>query len=84
VTSWVDRDIFYLVHVVKATPSGQQKEFNYFGFRQSDGAWSATHLEVRMQGAKESSVFVVERGSSKAKLTLKDFDLTAPAGKQDR
>ena len=82
VTSWVDHDIFYPVHVVKTMRGGQQKEFNYFGFRQSDGAWSATHLEVKTQGAKESSVFVVERGTGKAKLTMKDFDLTAPAGKQ--
>ena len=77
VTSWVDRDIFYPVHEVKTTRSGQEKDFDFFGFRQSDGVWSATHLEVKMQGAKESSVFVVERGSGKAKLTLKDFDLAA-------
>ena len=84
VTSWVDQDIFYPVHVVKTMRGGQQKEFNYFGFRQSDGAWSATHLEVKTHGAKESSVFVVERGTGKAKLALKDFDLIAPSGKQDK
>jgi Outer membrane lipoprotein-sorting protein len=84
VTSWVDRDIFYPVHVIKTMRSGQQKEFNYFGFQQNSGAWSATHLEVKVPGTKASSVFVVERGSGKAKLTLKDFDLTALAGKQDK
>ena len=76
VTTWVDRDIFIPVHAIKAARSGQSKEFNYFGFRQADGAWSSTHLEVKVQGSKASSVFVVERGSGKAKLTLKDFDLT--------
>ena len=84
VTSWVDKDIFYPVHVIKTLRGGQKKEFNYFGFRQSDGAWAATHLEVKTQGAMESSVFVVERGTGKAKLTLKDFDLTAHSGKQDK
>ena len=84
VTSWVDRDIFYPVHVIKAMRSGQQKEFNYFGFQQNSGVWSATHLEVKMQGAKASSVFVVERGSGKAKLTLKDFDLSSAASKNDK
>jgi hypothetical protein len=85
VTSWVDRDIFYPVHVVKTIRStGQQKEFNYFGFQQSNGAWSATHVEVKVQGAKQSSVFVVERGSGKAKLSLKDFDLSPAAAKHDK
>jgi hypothetical protein len=79
VTSSVDRDIFYPVHVVKTLRgSGQPKEFNYFGFQQNGGVWSATHIEVKSQGSKASSVLVVERGSPKAKLTLKDFDLSAP------
>jgi hypothetical protein len=79
VTSWIDRDMFYPVHVMKTLrATGQQKEFNYFGFRQSSGAWSATHLEVKMQGGQGSSLFVIERGSDKAKLMLKDFALAPP------
>src|SRR5450631_4399470 len=75
VTSWIDHDMFYPVHVMKTLRStGQQKEFNYFGFRRSSGAWSATHLEVKMQGGHGSSLFVIERGSDKAKLGLKDFE----------
>lgn len=85
VTSWVDRDIFYPVHVIKTMRgSSQQKEFNYFGFQQNGGVWSATHIEVKIPGARTSSVFVAERGSPKAKLSLKDFDLSSAASKNDR
>jgi hypothetical protein len=81
VTSWIDQNMFYPVHVIKTLRgTGQQKEFNYFGFRQSGAAWSATHLEVKMQGAQGSSLFVIQRGSDKARLTLKDFDLGPSAG----
>jgi hypothetical protein len=84
VTSWIDHDMFYPVHVIKTIRGiGQQKEFNYFGFRRSGTAWSATHLEVKMQGGQGSSLFVIERGSDKARLTLKDFDL-GPSATDDQ
>jgi len=71
--------------VIKTLHStGQQKEFNYFGFRQSNGAWSATHLEVKMEGGQGSSIFVIERGSDKAKLSLKDFELGPSVTKVDQ
>jgi len=80
VTSWIDRDMFYPVRVIKTLRStGQEKEFNYYGFRRSGAAWSATHLEVKLQGGQGSSLFVIERGSDKASLTLKDFDLGSSA-----
>jgi hypothetical protein len=76
VTSWIDRDMSYPVHVLKALRgTGQTKEFNYFGFRRSGAAWSATHLEVKMQGGEGSSLFVIQRGSDKARLTMTDFVL---------
>ena len=77
VTSWVDRNILYPVHVVKTLRgNGQQKEFIYYGLRQVGGVWSATQVEAKLQGKPGSSLLVVEGGSGKAKLALKDFDLS--------
>ena len=77
VTSWIDRRILFPVHEVKKLRgSGQQKEFVYYDLRQVGGAWSASRVEATQQGKPGSSILVVETGSAKAKLTLKDFDLT--------
>jgi hypothetical protein len=79
VTSWIDRQIFYPVHVTKAVRgTGEQKDFTYFGLRQTSGVWSASQLEVMVQGRPGSSLLLIERGSPKAKLTRKDFDLHQP------
>jgi hypothetical protein len=83
VTSWIDRNILFPVHVVK-TPrgAGQQKDFVYYGLRQVDGAWSASQVEAKIQGKAGSSVLVIERGSGKAHLDRKDFEIgAAGAGK---
>jgi hypothetical protein len=77
VTSWIDRNIVFPVHVVKkARGAGQQKEFTYYGLRQVSGVWSATNVEAKVQGKPGSSILVIERGSAKAKLARKDFDLS--------
>ena len=75
-TSWIDRTILFPVHVVK-TPrgTGQQKDFVYYGLRQVDGVWSATQVEAKLQGKPGSSIMVIERGSGKAHLGRKDFDI---------
>jgi len=76
VTSWIDRGILFPVHVVKTLRgTGQQKEFVYYGLRQIDGAWSASQVEAKLQGKPGSSMMVIEGGSGKAKLGLKDFDI---------
>ncbi len=76
VTSWIDRSILFPVHEVKTLRgAGQQKEFVYFGLRQVDGAWSASQVEVKLQGTPGSSLMVIEGGTGKAKLALKDFNL---------
>ena len=76
VTSWIDRSILFPVHVVK-TPRGKgpQKEIVYYGLRQVDGAWSASRAEAKQQGKPGSSILVIERGSGKAHLGRKDFDI---------
>jgi Outer membrane lipoprotein-sorting protein len=87
VKSWIDRSILFPVHVVK-TPraTGQQKDFVYFGLRQIDGAWSASQVEAKVQGKPGSSIMVIEGGTGKAKLALKDFDLSQAGaqGKQSK
>ena len=78
VTSWIDRTIFYPVHVTKTVRgTGAQKDFTYFGLRQNSGVWSASQLEVKLQGKPGSSLLIIENGTDKAKLQRKDFDLTA-------
>ncbi|WP_169747244.1 outer membrane lipoprotein-sorting protein [Edaphobacter aggregans] len=77
VTSWIDRGIFFPVHVVKTLRgTGGQKEFIYYGLRQTDGVWSASRVEANLQGKPGSSMLVIERGSGRAKLGLKDFDIS--------
>jgi len=77
VTSWIDRGILYPVHVVKTLRgTRQQKEFIYYGLRQVGGVWSATQVEAKLQGKPGSSILVIERGSGKANLGRKDFDIS--------
>jgi len=83
VTSWIDRSILYPVHVVKTLHgTGQQKDFIYYGLRQVDGDWSASRVEAKLQGKPGSSILVIERGSARAHLGRKDFDLS-PSGAQE-
>ena len=84
VTSWIDRGILFPVHVVKMLRgTGQQKEFVYYGLRQVDGAWSASQVEAKVQGKPGSSMLVIEAGTGRAKLSLKDFDIS-PSGAQGK
>ena len=77
VTSWIDRSILYPVHVVKTLRvTAQQKEFIFYGLRQVDGVWSATQVEAKMQGKPGSSILVIERGTGKANLGRRDFDIS--------
>jgi len=74
--SWIDRSILFPVHVVKTLHgTGQQKEFVYYSLRQVDGAWSASQVEAKQEGKPGSSMLVIEGGTGKAKLGMKDFDL---------
>jgi Outer membrane lipoprotein-sorting protein len=77
VTSWIDRSILFPVHVVKTLRgAGQQKEFTYYGLRQVGGDWSASRVEAKLQGKTGSSILAIERGSGKANLGRKDFDIS--------
>ena len=84
VTSWIDRSILYPVHVVKTLRgTGLQKEFIYYGLRQIGGAWSASQVEAKLQGKPGSSILTIERGSPKANLGPKDFDINQSSAKEE-
>ena len=85
VTAWIDRGILFPVHAVK-TPrgTGPQKEFVYYGLRQVDGAWSASQVEAKQQGKPGSSILVIERGSGKAHLGRKDFEISQSSAQAEK
>jgi hypothetical protein len=77
VTSSIDRNILFPIHAVKTLRgTGQQKEFVYYGLRQVSGAWSASQVEAKLQGKPGSSILAIDRGSGKANLGLKDFNIS--------
>ena len=81
VTTWIDRSILYPVHVVKTLRgTNQKKEFISFGLRQVGGLWSASQVEAKFQGKPGSSLLVIEAGSGKAHLAMKDFAFGSSAG----
>jgi Outer membrane lipoprotein-sorting protein len=85
VTSWIDRGIFYPVHVVKTLRgTKQQKEFIYYGLRQVGGVWSAARVEAKLQGKPGSSMLEIERGSPKANLGRKDFDISRSSAQEEK
>jgi hypothetical protein len=80
VTSWIDSGILIPVQVVKTLRgTAQQKEFVYFGLRQTNGVWSAAQVEAKLPGKPGSSLLVIEAGSPKANLGAKDFVLSSSA-----
>lgn len=75
VQTWLDRTIGYPVYAEKTLKEGGiVKEFIYFGLRQSGGVWSASQVEAKIRGRPGSTLLIVERGSTKANLTAKDFN----------
>jgi len=85
ITSWIDRSILFPVRVVKTLHgTGQQKEFLSYGLRQVDGDWSASQVEAKQQGKPGSSILVIERGSGKAHLSRKDFEIGPPSAQAQK
>lgn len=74
VQTWLDHSIGYPVYVEKTIKTtGMVKEFTYFGLRQNGGVWSASQVEGKIRGQAGSTLLIVERGSTKANLGLRDF-----------
>jgi hypothetical protein len=74
VQTWLDHTINYPVYVEKTPKNGGSvKEFTYFGLSKSGGVWAARQVEVKIHGHPGSTVLIIERGSTKANLSLRDF-----------
>ena len=74
VRSWLDRGSGFPVYEEKTLKdSGTVKEFTYFGLRQTEGVWSASQVEVKIRGHAGSTLLIIDHGSAKAHLDMKDF-----------
>ena len=74
VQTWLDQTIAYPVYVEKTLKDGGiVKEFTYFGLSQSGGVWSARQVQVKIHGRPGSTLLIIERGSTKANLSIRDF-----------
>jgi len=83
VTSWIDRKILFPVYVVKTIHgTGQRKEFVSYDLRQVDGVWSASQVQAKLEGKSGSSRMIIENGTGKARLSLKDFTIGQPQEKK--
>jgi len=63
-------------HRKKAAASVSRRRWNAHGLRQVGGVWSATRVEAKLQGKAGSSILLIDRGSAKANLGRKDFDIS--------
>lgn len=73
VKSWLDHSIGFPVYVEKTLKDGGVKEFSYFGLRQNGGVWSASQVEEKTRGQAGSTLLIIDRGTPKANLGLKEF-----------
>lgn len=74
IKTWLDHSIAFPVYLEKTLKgTGTVKEFTYFGLRHDGGVWSATQVEVKTRGQAGTTLFIVDRGSTKANLNLGDF-----------
>jgi hypothetical protein len=75
IKTWLDHSIAFPVYLEKTLKgSGAVKEFTYFGLRHEGGVWSATQVEAKMRGQVGTTLLIIDRGSTKANLTLGDFN----------
>jgi hypothetical protein len=74
VRTWLDQSIGYPVYAEKTLKkTGTVKEFTYFGLRQNGGVWSASQVEVKTRGHSGSTLLIIDRGSAKANLDLREL-----------
>ena len=74
VKTWLDHTIDFPVYAEKTVKeTGAVKEFTYFGIRHDEGVWSAKQIEVKTHGQQGSTLLIIDRGSTKANLTVNDF-----------
>lgn len=74
IKTWLDRGIGFPVYLEKTLKgTGAVKEFTYFGLRHNGGVWSASQVESKLRGRAGSTLLIIDRGSTKANLSLGDF-----------
>ncbi|MDE3200710.1 MAG: outer membrane lipoprotein-sorting protein [Acidobacteriota bacterium] len=74
VKSWLDLQSAFPVYVEKTLKgTGMVKQFTYLGLRQNEGIWSASQIQGKIRGQSGSTLLIIDRGSPKAHLELKDF-----------
>ncbi|MGA7241571.1 MAG: outer membrane lipoprotein-sorting protein [Terracidiphilus sp.] len=75
VTSWLDPESGFPVRVDKTMKATSVvKEFTYFGLHQRQGTWYANQVEAKIRGHSGSTLLIIDRGSARAHLDLKDFN----------
>ena len=74
VRSWLDHGIGFHIYVEKTLKETRTvKEFTSFGLRREGGVWSAHQVEAKVRGRAGSTLLIIDRGSTKAHLSLGDF-----------
>ncbi len=69
-----DQTTGYPIHAEKTLKGAPTvKDFTSLGLTQSGGVWTARQMEVKVAGRPGSTLLLFERGSTKAKLSAKDF-----------
>jgi hypothetical protein len=77
VKTWLDKAIGFPVYAEKTRKdSGAVKQFTYYGLRHDGGVWSASQVEVTESGKTGSTLFIIDRGTARANLSLADFSTT--------
>ncbi len=78
--TWFDKNIGFPIYAEKTLKGSDGiKEFTYYGLRHDQGVWSASQIEAVMRGKPGSTLLIIERGSAKANLGMKDFSSDAMA-----
>jgi hypothetical protein len=84
IRTWLDQTIGFPVYAEKTVKgTGAVKEFTYIGIRHNGGIWSASQVEAKVRGKEGSTLLMIDRGSAKANLTLKDFSAAQISHFQD-
>ncbi len=74
VQTWIDQATNYPIYTEKSLKeAGTVKDFTAVGVAKSGGVWAARQVEVKVQDHPGSTLLIIERGSTKANLTSKDF-----------
>ena len=74
VQTWLDQASSYPIYAEKTLKDGGTvKDFTSLGLTKSGGVWAARQVEVKTHGHPGSTLLIIERGSTKANLALKDF-----------